>query len=73
MPDGGGSRAPSVAPTEQTEDDFDLNAEELPTEEDEQTPAVSNQQDQDEDSADVETEDEELADDVGPAFQSLGF
>ena len=72
MADGGGSRAASVAPTEQTEDDnFDINAEELPTEEDDQTPAVSNLQDQDEDSADIETEDEDVPDDVGPAFPCL--
>lgn len=44
------------------EDDFDLNAEELPTEDD-QTPAVS-ALDQDDDSADIETDDEELPEGV---------
>jgi len=62
MADGGGSRAVSEEP-----DDFDImNAEELPTEEDEQTPAVSTLED--EESADVETEDEDIPDDVGPVF-----
>ena len=50
----------SMDPVE--EDDFDLNAEELPTEDD-QTPAVSNLE-QEDDSAEVETEDEDIPDDV---------
>lgn len=44
------------------DDDFDLNTEEIATEDD-QTPAASALE-QDEDSADVETEDEDLPDDV---------
>ena len=44
------------------DDDFDLNAEELATEDD-QTPAVSAIE-QDEESPDIETEDEDAPDDV---------
>ena len=56
----GESNLASAEPTE--EDDFDINAEEIPTEDD-QTPAVSALE-QDDDSADVETDDEDVPDDV---------
>lgn len=57
------------------EDDFDLNAEELPTEDD-QTPAVSALE-PDEDSAEIETDDEDIPDDVSCELSNcqaiLGF
>ena len=53
---GDGSRPVSVAPTE--EDDFDLNAEELP--EEDQTPAASGLEPEES----FETEDEDLPEDV---------
>ena len=56
----GQSASASVEPTE--DDDFDINAEELPTEDD-QTPAVS-ALDQEDDSADAETEDEDVPENV---------
>ena len=63
----GASNAASIEPTE--EDDFDINAEEFPTEDD-QTPAVSTLE-QEDDSADVETEDEDVPDDVRPFTSPL--
>lgn len=56
----GASNAASAEPTE--DDDFDINAEELPTEDD-QTPAVSALE-QEDDSAEVETDDEDIPDNV---------
>jgi hypothetical protein len=64
MANAGGSRPASVDATE--EDDFDLNTEEIPTEDD-QTPAVSTME-QDDESVDAETEDEDIPDDVSLIF-----
>lgn len=54
-----GSRQPSVAPTD--EDDFDLNAEELPTEDD-QTPAASTLEPEES----FDTEDDDVPVEVSP-------
>lgn len=62
----GASNAASVEPTE--DDDFDINAEELPTEDD-QTPAVSALE-QEEDEADVETDDEDIPDNVRGTYRT---
>ena len=62
---GDGSRPVSVAPTE--EDDFDLNAEELP--EEDQTPAASGVEPEES----FETEDEDLPEDVSYLAYYLSF